>query len=153
MWDGCRLCDLPWPCGLREPLSTAGLDWSLGALASEASDKIDNDLPCPLLGDGALGQNAAAPRPGGSVTGCGSERDALGCDADGAKAELCRDWRLAPAGSLLEVACVAEAVVILDGGRDAAFLTVMMHSTSSPAKTMEFLNWMDTRMFEGRLII
>ena len=47
----------------------------------------------------------------------------------------------------------AEAVAILDVGREATFLKVTMHSTSSPAKTIEFLNWMDTRMFDGRLIV
>jgi hypothetical protein len=79
----------------------------------------------------------------------------LGCGFDGAKAADWRDWRLGPAGSLLAVEFWAEAaaVMILAGGRAAVFLKVMRHSTSSPAKTIEFLNWMDARMFEGRLII
>jgi hypothetical protein len=82
-----------------------------------------------------------------------SERDALACEPDGVKAELCRDWRLGPAGSLLEMLFDAEAVAVLVVGREATFLKVTMHSTSSPAKTIEFLNWMDARMFDGRLII
>jgi hypothetical protein len=158
----CRLADLPCDLAAFMAMAICPLPGSTDVGPSLPIDMIDNDLPClgrpsrGLLSPCCCSSSNKPFPPKGDVL---SDRVGL-CPF----LKFCGKIR-----GFLEILGLVAAVngaifrcrsptpfcwTARDGDRSASalratFLKVMIHSTSSPANTVDWANWIETRMFEG----